>query len=59
MRIEVYTDEGNKFEKDVKVFTVNEQVRMLVLHNHNGTVEAYNIDKLRKFVAPDSEVNFA
>ena len=56
MRIFIEFDKGNT-EIDCKGVSVNSQVRLLVVHNHNGTIDNFNMDKIRWFTVPSTEVS--
>lgn len=51
MIIKITTKNG-EIETDVARFTAHPGLRAIMLHNHNGTIDCYNMDYVEKFTVP-------
>lgn len=56
MNIKITMKNGDIIEQDIFHFSVHEAIRVIMLHNRNGTIDVYNMDEIKKFTIPNEAI---
>lgn len=52
MIVEIETDDKMHHSFDVNFFSINNEIRVIALHHHNGRIEMFNVDHVNRFTVP-------